>query len=84
MNHFMVSVLGYVNGALAITIILTGATMGNALFSAQHVSAGGTVLGGLLGLGVAAVVCGLLAIAISIEKSLKHIAEKMPWPGEKK
>ena len=71
MNHFLVSVLGYVNGALAVAIILIGADIGG------NLGVGG-ITGGLLGLGVAAVVCGLLAIAISIEKSLKHIAEKMP------
>jgi uncharacterized membrane protein len=76
MNHFLVSVLGYVNGALAVLIIFIGMTMGRNMGAGNP--EGGAAIGAVLGLGVAAVVCGLVAIAVSIEKSLKHIAERMP------
>ena len=82
MNHFLVSVLGYVNGAIAVLIVLAGMYIGgNGAVSGNPND--GAAIGFVLGLGVAAVVCGLLAIAISIEKSLKHIAEKLPWPEGK-
>ena len=84
MNHFLVSVLGFLNGALAVAIILVGAGTGASLWTSANPAnqdLGGAVIGGFVGLIVAAVVCGLLAIAISIEKSLKNVAERMPQPG---
>lgn len=89
MNHFLVSVLGVLNGVFAITIILFWTFLGGYGFSVNQAfdldqatqlppfDLDGGVLGAVLGLGIAAVVCGLLAIAISIEKSLKNIATKM-------
>jgi TRAP-type C4-dicarboxylate transport system permease small subunit len=71
MNHFLVSVLGFVNGAIAVAIILIFYLIGQ---SQSQTVAAAPVLGLLAGLVVAAMVCGLVAIAISIEKSLKHIA----------
>jgi hypothetical protein len=79
MNHFLVSVLGFINGAIAIAIIAFFTMLGESRWSGQVVPEGG-VLGFIVGLVIAAIVCGLLAVAISIEKSLKHIAENTKQP----
>ena len=85
MNHFLVSVLGIVNGSIAIGIIVLFTTLGGQWWSpGQPSPTEGNILGAILGLVIAALVCGLLAIAISIEKSLKQIAGNTMVPdGEK-
>jgi hypothetical protein len=81
MNHFLVKVLGFLNGAIAVAIVVMFAVLGDSWGSrveATQSHAGallGSLLGLVVGLVIATIVCGLLAIAISIEKSLKHLAQ---------
>ena len=79
MNHFLVSVLGVINAAVAILIVLVFATEGGhwATGDVRHWDPGGVIVGLILGIVVAVVICGLLAIAISIEKSVGIIADSM-------
>jgi hypothetical protein len=79
MNHFLVSVLGVVNVAVALVIVLFFAIGGGQghLGALDHSIAAGAIVGLILGIVVAVVVCGLLAIAISIEKSVRIIANNM-------
>jgi hypothetical protein len=76
MNHFLVSVLGIINGALAVAIVVIFTVLGDSWGSRVEAtqSHAGALFGLIVGLVVAVIVCGLLAIAISIEKSLKHLA----------
>lgn len=90
MNHFLVKVLGIINGAIAIAIVIFFAILGGHGMSFSQLSQtgeqlppfslAGSIFGAIIGLVIAALVCGLLAVAISVEKSLKHIATKLPWP----
>jgi hypothetical protein len=76
MNHFLVSVLGIMNGALALAIVVIFTVLGDSWGSRVEATQShvGALFGLIVGLAVAVIVCGLLAIAISIEKSLKHLA----------
>ena len=88
MNHFLVSVLGILNSVIAVAIILGSATLAGYGLSPANIqqvtessqlppfSIGGAIVGAVMGLAIAAIVCGLFAIAISIEKSLNAIAAK--------
>jgi TRAP-type C4-dicarboxylate transport system permease small subunit len=73
------SVLGVVNVAVALVIVLLFAVTGGHWVTGdvRHWDPGGAILGLILGIVVAVVVCGLLAIAISIEKSVRIIADSM-------
>ena len=77
MNHFLVSVLGVVNAAVAVVIVLFFAIGGGQGHLGTPNIAAGAILGLVLGIVVAVVICGLLAIAISIEKSVRIIADSM-------
>lgn len=76
MNHFIVRVFGVLNGAIAIFIFAIAALMGHA----ANPDGNGLMLGALIGALLAVTLCGIFAILISIEKSLKHIADKLPEP----
>jgi cytochrome b len=77
MNHFIVSVLGVINAAVAIVIVLFFAiTGGQGHWGLDH-NPVGAILGLIFGIVVAVVICGLLAIAISTEKSVRIIANSM-------
>jgi hypothetical protein len=71
MNHFLVSMLGALNIILAVTIVATSAVAG----WNKQADIVGLLAGAVVGIGVAAFVCGFLAILISIEQSLKRIAD---------
>ena len=79
MNHFLVSVLGVINAAVAIVIVLVFAIEGGHWVTGdvRYWDPVGVIVGLILGIVVAVVICGLLAIAISIEKSVRIIANNM-------
>jgi uncharacterized membrane protein len=81
MNHFLVSVLGLINCVIAIAIIAFFATLGGSQWSGGQLVSEGGVLGFIVGLVIAALVCGILAIAISIEQSLKQLAGNTKQPN---
>jgi hypothetical protein len=72
-------VLGVINAAVAIVIVLVFAIEGGHWVTGdvRHWDPGGVIVGLILGIVVAVVICGLLAIAISIEKSVRIIANNM-------
>jgi hypothetical protein len=84
MNRTLIGALNAVNNPLALAIILICTAMG---FTAMQHSAGGlfgAVLGFAGGLVAAAVVCGLLALFIEIEKHLRQLvagqeAARLDW-----
>jgi hypothetical protein len=71
MNTFLASIVGFLNGFLALIFIISGAVIGNAL---NHELGGmGLVLGLVIGLVLAIVVCGVLAIFITMRNELTQI-----------
>jgi hypothetical protein len=80
MNKLLAGTVGLLNGLLAIILVITGAIVGTAFI---HVA--GFVVGGLLGLLLAAVVCGFLALVIDIRSELIRVREALerstPGPG---
>jgi hypothetical protein len=72
MNRLLVSVLGFLNGFLAVVIMLSGLVIGSNWDGMPP--PGGAILGGLIGLGLAAMICGLLAALVAIEKNAREVA----------
>ena len=70
MNKFLARIVGFLNGLLALLIILSGAAIG-----ADQVGGGsaGLFLALIVGIVAAGVVCGLLAIFIEIRSELVKI-----------
>lgn len=68
MNRALIGALDGLNTIIAIVIIVAGAFFGMTAFGP-----GGLVIGIIVGLVAAAVVCGLLAILIEIEKNLRQL-----------
>jgi len=68
MNSFLASIVGFLNGVLAIFFIIVGAGVGHNFYEQ-----GGLVIGLLVGLIVAILVCGLLAVFISMRSELIEI-----------
>jgi len=70
MNAFLAGIVGFLNGLLALLIIL-----GVAVIGADQVGGGGVglFLGLIVGIISAGVVCGLLAIFIEIRRELVKI-----------
>ncbi len=78
MNRLLIDGLDGVNNLLAILIVFAGAATG--WINGQYSGASGVyaALGGVAGLIVACVVCGLLATLLQIEKHLRRIASQPP------
>lgn len=68
MNHFLASIVGFLNGLLALILIIGGAAIGSLLENQFNIN--GVVIGLIAGVILAVVVCGLLAIFISIRNEL--------------
>ena len=80
MNRLLANVLGVLNVIAAIIIILGGASAGwhgmvNAQFGTALPEPVGAIIGGLVGLVTAAVVCGLVACIVDIRRSLSDIVD---------
>ena len=72
MNRLLAGTVGFLNGLLAIILVVAGAVAGSASI---HVA--GFVLGGILGLVAAAIICGFLALVIDIRSELVRIREAL-------
>ena len=68
MNHFLASIVGFLNGLLALILIIGGAAIGSTLEDQFDIN--GVVIGLIVGVILAVVVCGLLAIFISMRNEL--------------
>ena len=80
MNRLLANVLGVLNVIAAISIIIAGASAGwngmvNAQFGTTLPEPVGALIGGLIGLLAAAVVCGLVACIVDIRRSLSDIVD---------
>jgi hypothetical protein len=80
MNRLLAGTVGFLNGLLAIVLVVAGAVAGSA---SMHLA--GFVLGGILGLIAATIICGFLALAVDIRNELVRIREALeqgsPRPG---
>jgi len=72
MNRLLAGTVGFLNGLLAIILVVAGAVAGSA-----YIHVVGFVLGGILGLIAAAIVCGFLALVIDIRSELVRIREAL-------
>lgn len=81
MNRLVSGTVGFLNGLIAISLVIGGAVIGTAFTHA----AVGFVVGGIIGLIVAAIICGFLALVIEIRSELVRIREALersnPRPG---
>jgi len=76
MNHFLASMVSGLNAVIAVLIIIVFAGIGAAASDqAQASPLVGLILGGLSGLVVATLVCGLLALMIDIRNTLRELVE---------
>jgi hypothetical protein len=73
MNRLLSGTVGFLNGLLAIILVVGGAVVGTAFIHAVV----GFVVGGILGLIVAAIICGFLALVIEIRNELVKIREAL-------
>ncbi|MBW6422658.1 hypothetical protein KX729_14460 [Rhizobium sp. XQZ8] len=75
MNNFLAKTLASINAVVAIIIIALATFSGTEMVSAQGGSSlAGAILGGVVGLIVAALVCGTIALLVMIERHLGVIA----------
>ena len=76
MNNFLADLLGLINGVLALIVVLLGAGAG-AYYGQDQINfvfnPVGAVLGACLGVLVASIVFGTLAILISIRRELRQL-----------
>lgn len=72
MNRLVAGAVGLLNGLLALILVVTGAIVGTAF-----IHTAGFILGGLLGLLLAAIICGFLALVIEIRSELVRIREAL-------
>jgi len=70
MNRLLAGTVGFLNGLLAIILVVAGAVAGSV-----SIRVAGFVLGGILGLIAAAIICGFLALVIDIRSELVRIRE---------
>jgi type IV secretory pathway VirB2 component (pilin) len=75
MNKILSDLLGYLNGAIAVLIII-GATFAGTMFGGEP-SFFGAIVGWIVGIFIAILTCGLLAILISIRDELKAINKNL-------
>ena len=80
MNRLIFDTLTFLNGFIAILLIIVGAWLGSNMPIFLSVRLVGAVVGGLVGLGSAAAVCGSLAFFVLVEKHLRTIAESSGEP----
>ena len=73
MNKFLADSLGWLNAVLAIVIVLAGWALG--LLGTQDFW--GAIVGAVGGFLVAVLICGVLAVLISIHNELKAIHIKL-------
>jgi len=74
MSRLLVSILGLINGVVAVILVLAGAGMGR-IFLPNNPNA--TVVGIVVGLATAAIFCGGLAALLLIESHLRLIADDL-------
>jgi hypothetical protein len=72
MNRALADAVGFLNGFLAIVLVVAGALTGAALGGA-----GWAVLGFFVGNLVAIIVCGFVAVAIDIRNTLRSIHDHL-------
>jgi hypothetical protein len=77
MNRTLANAVGFMNGFLAICIIVIGTLAGGLGGGGM----GGAILGFLLASLVAVIVCGLVAVAIDIRNTLHSIDDKLVRPA---
>mgnify|MGYP001168955488 CR=1 FL=1 len=82
MNNLLASVAGFLNGLLALTFVIGGALIGSALnykiegmgdWLGYNIQGMGTIYGLCTGLIIALIVCGFIAIFVSMRNELKEI-----------
>lgn len=74
MSRLLVSILGLINGVVAIVLILTGVAMGTTVLPNNP---NAIAIGAIVGVGVAAIFCGGLAALLLIEKHLRIMADDL-------
>jgi hypothetical protein len=72
MNRLLAGTVRFLNGLLAIVLVVAGAVVGSAFIHAV-----GFIVGGILGLILAAIICGFLALVIEIRSELVRIREAL-------
>lgn len=77
MNRILAETLSALNGVIAVAIVLAGMFIG-ALASSANLLV--VALGGVMGLLVAALTCGIVAYIALIERHLARIASEPPQP----
>jgi len=74
-NAMLASILSAINALLALAIIVAGAGFGSVGAVSNGYSEGlGIIVGGLIGLLIAVMVCGLLAVLLDIRAGIKEVA----------
>jgi uncharacterized membrane protein len=73
MNRLLSGTVGFLNGLLAIILVIGGAVSGTAFTHAVV----GFIVGGIIGLILAAIICGFLALVIEIRSELVRIREAL-------
>ncbi len=71
MNNFLASIMGFLNGFMALLFIVSGALIGQQMDA--NLGGNGLVAGLAIGLGLAVIFCGILAIFISMRGELVEI-----------
>jgi hypothetical protein len=87
MNKFLAEILGFLNGLLALLIILSGAAIGVTQVGGSGAGLFGLFFGLIGGIVTAGIVCGLLAIFIEIRSELIKIRIELterPLPAAQK
>ncbi|MER9144274.1 hypothetical protein NKH92_16450 [Mesorhizobium sp. M0871] len=74
MSRLLVSILGLINGVIALGLILAGIALGQVYMPNQ---ANAVIFGAVAGLAVAAIFCGGLAALLLIESHLRVLADEM-------
>lgn len=78
MNRLLADTLGFINGLLAVVIVLAGALVGysGTLGTGNRIL--GLVVGSVAGLLIAGSLCGLIAFLVLIEGHLRTLAGAAP------
>ena len=74
MNRQLADTLGFINGLLAIAILVVCAYLGYAGGLGAGNKLGGLLVGSIAGLGIAGSICGLIAFLVLIEGHLRTLA----------
>lgn len=72
MSRLLVSILGLINGVIALVMVLAGIALGQVYMPNQ---ANAVIFGAVAGLAVAAIFCGGLAALLLIESHLRIMAD---------